>query len=183
MIDQAVRAALTADLAAVGRLVEERDAIRIDPAPVGWEPLDVALRHLLDDGRTLDDWIRTGPLGLSDVVDALVDAGVWRRRSRWFRRRARYDPGRPRDRWGRTPERRLVHGFAGVPGSPADAAVLALAWAAGVGDPQRSVDEVLDRTQGIRWMCESAQLISTERARNLQAARAMRLGGTIGAPG
>ncbi|MGY2064358.1 hypothetical protein [Blastococcus sp. SYSU DS0619] len=189
LIDWSVRAALAADLVRSMRLTHEDEALGLDPAPVGWEPMDETVRSLLADGSSLDDWIRGGSLGLRDVVDALMTAGTWTSRRRRLRRGTRYDTGRARDAQGRTPERRLVRPFAEMPRCPADAAVLVLAWAAGIGyrrigDQQPRVDAVLDRTQDLRWVCESAWLlISAERAGDQAAARAMRLGGAPGAPG
>ncbi|WP_177212613.1 GPP34 family phosphoprotein [Geodermatophilus ruber] len=184
LLDCASRAALAADLVRLGRLENDTDEIRVDQQPVGWAPLDRTLEQLSRGQFTLDAWILSGSLGLADVVEGLVAAGAWSRVKRPLRRRARYDTGRPRDRWGRTPERELVQPLGTIPASHRDAAVLLLARAAGLGDQDKEIDEVLYRTGELRWFCELAwRAISQERAKNLQAYGAMRAGRVIGAPG
>lgn len=184
LLDCGIRAALAADLVRLSRLQNWPDAIHVDREPTGWALLDGTVEQLTTGQTTLDAWILTGSIGLVDVVGDLVSTGLWTRRRRRLRRRHRYDTGRPRDPWGRTPERRLVQPPGAATASARDGAVLILARAAGLGDQTKSVDGVLDRTGDLRWFCELAwQVISHERARNLQAYTAMRAGRIIGAPG
>jgi Golgi phosphoprotein 3 (GPP34) len=178
LLDCSCRAAMVADLVRMGRVHNDSDVIRIDQQPVGWRSLDSTVDLLARGEMTLDAWLLTGPIGLNDVVDGLVAEGVWRRKRRRLPGRSRYDTGRPRDRWGRTPERSRLQPAGAVPASPRDAAVLMLARAAGLGPPQQvGVDDVLPRTGDLRWFCELAwHTISQERARNLRAFGDMRAG-------
>ena len=184
LLDCGIRAALAADLVRSARLQNGPDAIHVDRELTGWAPLDQTIEQLTMRQTTLDAWVLTGSVGLVDVVDDLVSTGLWTRRRRRLRRRYRYDTGRPRDPWGRTPERRLVQPPGAAPASARDAAVLVLARSAGLGDRTEPVDAALDRTGDLRWFCELAgQVIGRERARNLHAYTAMRASRVIGAPG
>ncbi|WP_222195595.1 GPP34 family phosphoprotein [Modestobacter italicus] len=181
LLDYAIRAALVIDLVRLERLHHDRDAIRVDTDPVGWAPLDDAARALTERSPTLDSWILTGSSGQLVVVDDLVRTGAWIRRVTPLRRQRRYRTGRPRDRWGRTAERRLIRPLATAPASERDAAVWLLARAAGLGDGEYDADTGLERTGGARWACELAwQTISRERTKNLDAFGVMRAGRITG---
>lgn len=184
LLDCGIRAALAADLVRSSRLHNSPDAIHVEQEPTGWALLDQTVEQLTTGRTTLDAWIVAGSVGLVDVVDDFVSTGFWTRRRRRLHRRYRYDTGRPRDPWGRTPERRLVQPPGAAPASSRDAAVLVLARCAGLGDRAKPVDAALERTGDLRWFCELAgQVIGRERARNLHAHTAMRASRVIGAPG
>lgn len=180
MLDWSVRAALLADLAHAGTLTLEGDSPAIGSPPGGFPPLDLTVAQLAQ-GMSLDDWIRTGQLGVHDVVEALVGAGAWRACRRDLARRRRFDTREPRDRWGRTPERRLLQPLVGLPTEPTLAMVLLLTWAAGLAYEYQPVDDLLDRTGSLRWVAELAWgVIGDERDRRRREATAARMGKTLG---
>ncbi|MCZ2814182.1 MULTISPECIES: hypothetical protein [unclassified Modestobacter] len=181
LLDYASRAARIVDLVRLGRLHNDSDAIHVDADPVGWAPLDDAARALTERSLTLDAWIVTGSSGQLVVVEDLVRTGAWSRSVTPLRRRRRYETGRPRDSWGRTTERRLIRPLATAPASERNAAVSLLAGAAGLSDGDYDADALLGRTGGAQWVCELVwQLISQERAKNLDAFGAMRAGRITG---
>jgi hypothetical protein len=181
LLDWAMRGALLADLARLGALALEGDSPSIGTPPGGLSPVDAAAEQLAD-GISLDEWIRTGQLRVRDVIEALVAGGAWSQYRRGLTRRLRFDTGRPKDRWGRTPERRLLQPLVGLPAEPTMAATLLLTWAAGLDYQYEPVDDLLVRTATLRWVCELAWgVISDERERRRREATALRLGGMVGA--
>ncbi|MCZ2819227.1 GPP34 family phosphoprotein [Modestobacter sp. VKM Ac-2977] len=181
LLDYASRAARIVDLVRLGKLDNDSDAIHVDAGPVGWAPLDDAARALAEQPMTLDSWIVSGSSGQLAVVEDLVSTGVWSQEVTPVRRQRRYETGRPRDQWGRTAERRLIRPLAPEPASERDAAVTLLASAAGLGDGDHDADTLLVRTGVARWVCELAwQMISQERAKNLDAFGTMRAGKITG---
>jgi hypothetical protein len=180
MLDWSMRGALLADLARAGMLTLEGDSPSIGPPPGGFPPLDVAAYQLAE-GPSLDAWIRTGRLGVRDVVEALVADGAWRQCRRGLTRRRRFDTGKPRDRWGRTPERRLLQPLVGLPTDPALAMVLLLTWAAGLSYEYQPVDDLLIRSGSLRWVADLAWgVIGDERDKRRREATAARMGKMFG---
>lgn len=176
MLDWAMRGALLADLARTGALTLDGDSPFIGPPPGGFPPLDAAARQLAE-GPSPDEWIRTGRLGVRDVVEALVIDGAWRQRRRGLTHRPRFQTGEPRDRWGRTPERRLLQPLVGLPTTPTLAMVLLLTWAAGLSYEYQPVDDLLVRTGSLRWVAELAWgVIGDERDKRRREATAAKMG-------
>lgn len=177
LLDWAMRAALLVDLARKDVIALGADEVQVPSCTVGFAPLDAAQRHLAN-GGTLDACIRRGTLGVRDVVDAVVAEGTWSARPHGLFRRLRYDTGQPKDRWGRTAERHMLQPLVGLPTSPEAAAVLLLAWAAGLEYQYQPVDDLIERTGTARWLCQLAwDIVSSERIRNRST---LRLGGLAG---
>ena len=128
----AVRGGLFVDLALAGRIESEEDSIVLDERPTGFEPADRLLAAVASEPeRSLDDWLGEQRLGLRDVAAANLASGRWRalRGLPWQRRRFA-------DTVPATTAADLRPGWAAPVegGSPQDAAVTALAMAAGLLD-------------------------------------------------
>ncbi|WNV77498.1 GPP34 family phosphoprotein [Geodermatophilus sp. DSM 44513] len=149
--DDAARGALLVDLVRAERLVHGDDSVTVDGTPTGFGPADRLLAAMVaEPGRSLDDWMAVGPVGMPDVAGALVDSGRWTVRRRLLTRRfadvsaasaadrAR-DPHRPDGTW--TPETATV-------------VVLGLACGA-YGRPEPIVEAELAPTGPLRWVCEA----------------------------
>jgi hypothetical protein len=151
--DTGARGALLVDLAFAGRLAHTEDSVTVDERPTGFAPADRLLAAVaVERERDLDWWLDHGGVGMADLAEANVAAGRWTVGRRLLRRcyaetdaagaeRDRgLDPRRPEPEW-----------------TPATAAVMAVALAAGaVEPPPDPPDEaLLERTGPVRWICEA----------------------------
>jgi Golgi phosphoprotein 3 (GPP34) len=151
--DMGLRGALLVDLARVGRLTQTEESIDLDATPLG-EPLaDRALRELdALDGRSLDWWLGHGLVDLRDTATALVADGSWQQLPRQaLHRDPRFAARRPEVR---EHDAVVLAGHV-PPGSAEDAAVAALAAAAGLAGARASgpPDELVAATGSAAWVC------------------------------
>jgi hypothetical protein len=185
----AVRAALLVDLALAGRLEETADSIALDDSPTGVPPLDALLQAVTrTPGTTLDAWLELPRPNLRDLAEEALRSG------RWVLQRGLFPGARFADRaLERTAaDRARDPQDAGPAWAPADAAVTAIAHAAGVrtatdqswyGDvPAAAPGEALLAATGpLRWLCTAVtDHLAWARARDTTAALALRSSGTVG---
>lgn len=163
-LQMAVRGGLLVDLALAQRLFESEDSVGLETTPIGWPPADRALIELGYDDLPLDGWLESSHLGLPDLAAALVTDGAWQsaRRHAW-RVTPRYAV---LDRAQRTRDGAMLRGVES-PETAEDAALLSITTAAGL--PGRkssaSIDDLLVRTGGVRWVCQLVmEFISGARA-------------------
>jgi hypothetical protein len=151
--DLGLRGALLVDLAGAGRLTQTEDSIDLDATPVGAPLADRAL-HELDalDGRSLDWWLGHGVVDLRDAAAALVGDGSWEQLPRQaLHRDPRFAPRRTEER---EHDAAVLAGSV-PPGSAEDAAVAAIAAAAGLAGARVSgpPDQLVAATGSAAWVC------------------------------
>ena len=151
----AVRGGLFVDLALAGRIESDDESIVLDERPTGWAPADRLLAAVaVEPERSLDDWLGERRLGFRDVVDANVASGRWRPRGglAWRRRfadgAADVTAADLRRRWP----------WPDGTGSPQDAAVTAIALAAGLLDREHGwstppAEALVAATAPADWLC------------------------------
>jgi hypothetical protein len=150
--DLGVRGALLVDVALAGRLTQTDDSIDLDDTPLGQPLADRTLAELqMLDGRSLDWWLAHGVVRLGEVATELARAGLWDTLPRLLLHDLRYALRRPEERdrdaavlAGREP-----------PATPEDAAVTAIAAAAGLAGSRVSgpPDHLVERTGDVAWVC------------------------------
>ncbi len=152
----AVRGGLFVDLALAGRIEAEEDSIVLDERPTGFGPADRLLAAVASEPeRSLDDWLGERRLGLRDLADANVATGRWRALGGLPWGRARYA-----DTAGAVTAADLSPDWRGPAGggTPQDAAVTALAMAAGLLDREAGwssppPDALVAATGPAAWLC------------------------------
>jgi hypothetical protein len=143
--DTAARGALLIDLAVAGRLTETHDSVDIDPTPTGFGPADSLLAAItVEPERSLDWWIQSRGVRMSDAAAAIVGNG------RWTEHR----------HLGWAPETAAVIAVTTAAGEPGHR-------------PQRPGDAVLDLTGPLEWICRTVvKQLGVAQLRNKTAALA-----------
>jgi hypothetical protein len=151
--DMGLRGALLVDLARAGRLAQTEESIDLDATPLGDPLADRALRELdALEGRSLDWWLGHGIVDLRATATALVLDGSWRQLPRQgLHRGPRFATRGPEER---EHDAAVLAGHV-PPGSAEDAAVAALAAAAGLAGARVSgpPDELVAATGSPAWVC------------------------------
>jgi Golgi phosphoprotein 3 (GPP34) len=177
----AVRGGLLLDLALSGRVESSDDSITVDAAPTGFAPADRLLAAIeVEPERSLDGWLEERRLRVREVAGAAVASGRWRVSTGPFGVGRSYtdlaaeataaDRARCADRAGPPPR------------SPWDAAVTAVAVAAGLAGAEaaeRPPAPLVAATGPAAWLCAAVVdhlLLADERYRSQAGA----LGGGIG---
>jgi hypothetical protein len=160
--DVAARGALLVDLARTGRLTQDDDSVLVDGTPTGFEPADRLLAAMqVEPEQTLDWWMDHGGVRMRDLAEANVAAGRWLVRRRLLRRR--FTVTSP------------VDGAADRAGPPDAAAVMVLATACGAlrRRPEPVLDDELEPTGPLRWICAAVTAhLDLAHRRNLRSAGA-----------
>lgn len=152
----AVRGGLFVDLALAGRIESEDDSIVLDERPTGFDPADRLLAAVAaEPERSLDDWLGEHRLGLRDVAAANVASGRWRALGGLPLGRRRFADTAPAVT-ATDLARRSTSPVEGC--TPQDAAVTALAMAAGLLDREHGwstppPEPFLDATAPADWLC------------------------------
>jgi hypothetical protein len=160
--DVAARGALLVDLAWAGRLTQDDDSVMIDGTPTGFEPADRLLAAIeVEPEHSLDWWMDHGGVGMRDLAEANVATGRWHVRRHLLGHRFQNTAA--------------ADDAAADTAAPDTAALLVLATASGalLRRPEPLLDEELEPTGPLRWICTAvtAHLEETHR-RNLHAAGA-----------
>ena len=80
LLNPAVRAAVLIDLALTGTLTQVGDLLEVDTTATGFAPADHLLAAVTDQpDKPLAWWLYHAPIGIHDVAQVLVAAGVWDR--------------------------------------------------------------------------------------------------------
>jgi Golgi phosphoprotein 3 (GPP34) len=152
----AVRGGLFVDLALAGRIESTDDSIVLDEQPTGFQLADRLLSAVATEPeRSLDDWLGERRLGLREVAVANVESGRWQ-----------VQPGLPfgRRRFADTgaattaADRRRSWSGPAEGGTPQDAAVTAIAMAAGLLDREHGYstpppESLVAATAPADWLC------------------------------
>jgi hypothetical protein len=151
--DLGLRGALLVDLVLAGRVTQTDESVDLDSAPLGDPLADRALNELdVLGGRSLDWWLEHSAIDLGTAAADLVASGAWEQLPRQaLHRGPRFAVRRPDQP---AHDGAVLSGLE-RPGSVEDAAVAAIAAAAGLAGARVSgpPEELLESTGSAAWAC------------------------------